>query len=394
MQQWQTADPLDSAHHTRATQWAPEAAAAALGEPMAAPAMQPFSFTGRAPEYFGIWIVNVLLSILTLGIYSAWAKVRNKRYFYGNTVLAGYAFDYLASPIQILKGRLIAVAFLVLWGVAVNFFWWVDVLMFLLVLPLITPWAVVRAFTFVARYSSHRNVRFDFNGTMREAFVVYVLLTLGDLLTLGMLHPYTVYRRRRFRIERALYGRAPLSFSGAARAFYHVYSKAVALALPFLLVGVGLVHASGLNLVVLFEYLTADELVGAAQGVDGDQVVAPGLIGLAVLFFVLSILVPAIYVDTRLTNYVWSETRVGPHRFALDLSFGRVLWLWVSNLAAIILSIGLLIPWARIRMARYRIERLQLVVAGSLDGLVAAGHQRLAATGDELGEALGMDLGF
>ena len=45
-------------------------------------------------------------------------------------------------------------------------------------------------------------------------------------------------------------------------------------------------------------------------------------------------------------------------------------------------------------MARHRIERLQLAVAGSLDGLVAAGHQRLAATGDELGEALGMDLGF
>ena len=30
-------------------------------------------FTGKASEYFGIWIVNVLLTILTLGIYSAWA---------------------------------------------------------------------------------------------------------------------------------------------------------------------------------------------------------------------------------------------------------------------------------------------------------------------------------
>jgi uncharacterized membrane protein YjgN (DUF898 family) len=45
-------------------------------------------------------------------------------------------------------------------------------------------------------------------------------------------------------------------------------------------------------------------------------------------------------------------------------------------------------------MARYRIERLRLAVAGSLDGLIAAEHQRLAATGDELGEALGLDLGF
>ncbi|MGI9420607.1 MAG: DUF898 family protein, partial [Geminicoccaceae bacterium] len=62
----------------------------------------PFAFTGRAGEYFGIWIVNLLLSIVTLGIYSAWAKVRTRRYFYGNTKLADSTFDYLASPVQIL----------------------------------------------------------------------------------------------------------------------------------------------------------------------------------------------------------------------------------------------------------------------------------------------------
>ncbi len=35
------------------------------------------NFSGRGSEFFGIWIVNVLLSILTLGIYSAWAKSQN-----------------------------------------------------------------------------------------------------------------------------------------------------------------------------------------------------------------------------------------------------------------------------------------------------------------------------
>ena len=41
----------------------------------------PVQFNGRGGEFFGIWIVNILLSIITLGIYSAWAKVRTKRYF-------------------------------------------------------------------------------------------------------------------------------------------------------------------------------------------------------------------------------------------------------------------------------------------------------------------------
>ncbi|MCS6766168.1 MAG: DUF898 domain-containing protein, partial [Candidatus Protistobacter heckmanni] len=35
----------------------------------------PLRFTGSGAEYFRIWIVNLSLSVLTLGIYSAWAKV-------------------------------------------------------------------------------------------------------------------------------------------------------------------------------------------------------------------------------------------------------------------------------------------------------------------------------
>jgi len=40
-----------------------------------------FYFTGKGGEYFRIWIVNICLTILTLGIYSAWATVRTRRYF-------------------------------------------------------------------------------------------------------------------------------------------------------------------------------------------------------------------------------------------------------------------------------------------------------------------------
>ena len=78
----------------------------------------PFEFTGRAGEYFKIWIVNILLTFLTLGIYSAWAKVRTRRYFYGNTFLQDSSFEYLADPLKILKGRLIVFGFFVLYAIA------------------------------------------------------------------------------------------------------------------------------------------------------------------------------------------------------------------------------------------------------------------------------------
>jgi uncharacterized membrane protein YjgN (DUF898 family) len=67
------------------------------------------TFTGSGKEYFGVWIVNILLTIVTFGVYSAWAKVRRNRYFYGNTKLLDRGFDYHAKPLQILKGRAITV---------------------------------------------------------------------------------------------------------------------------------------------------------------------------------------------------------------------------------------------------------------------------------------------
>ena len=55
-------------------------------------------FSGKGGEFFGIWIVNILLSICTLGVYSAWAKVRTTNYFYGNTKLGGSPFVYTSKP--------------------------------------------------------------------------------------------------------------------------------------------------------------------------------------------------------------------------------------------------------------------------------------------------------
>ena len=52
--------------------------------------------------------VNLALSIVTLGIYSAWASVRTRRYFYANTRVAGSPFEYSAKPLPILRGRILA----------------------------------------------------------------------------------------------------------------------------------------------------------------------------------------------------------------------------------------------------------------------------------------------
>ena len=147
-------------------------------------------FVGSGDEYFRIWIVNLFLSILTLGIYSAWAKVRREQYFHRNTLLDGSGFDYHGKPEAILKGRAIAVALLIALSVIDQIApaWHFPVL--LLASPLI-PWLLIRSFIFRARNTSFRGLHFDFRGAYKglcRAFLPYILifLAVGWAMTYSM----------------------------------------------------------------------------------------------------------------------------------------------------------------------------------------------------------------
>jgi uncharacterized membrane protein YjgN (DUF898 family) len=146
-------------------------------------------FIATGEEYFRIWIVNLALTIITLGIYSAWAKVRKKRYFYGHTLLDGECFEYRGNPIAILKGRIIAFAMLVLYSLAGQFAPLAQLLM-MLVLAVIVPWLVVRSLAFNAWNSAYRNVQFHFRGNYPEALRVVIGNGLLVLLSLGLMYPY------------------------------------------------------------------------------------------------------------------------------------------------------------------------------------------------------------
>lgn len=152
----------------------------------------PVVFTGRTSEYFGIWIVNLLLSIMTLGIYSAWAKVRRKKYFYHNTLIDGVGFDYHANPIAILKGRIIAFALYMIFLYAPQFLspeiglgvsGVLSILLFIAI-----PWIVVRGLKFNARNSSHRGLRFDFDGQYGKAALLFVgfPILFGSIIALAI----------------------------------------------------------------------------------------------------------------------------------------------------------------------------------------------------------------
>jgi uncharacterized membrane protein YjgN (DUF898 family) len=182
----------------------------------------PIVFTGKASEYFGIWIVNLLLSIVTLGIYSAWAKVRRKKYFYNNTLIENVGFDYHAKPISILKGRIIAFVLFALYVYGKGsspVLAGVLVILFFLALP----WLIVRGSLFNARNTSHRGLRFDFKGTVSQAIRVYIGLPILTFFTLGLIWPYIAHEKSQFIMNSHRFGLSQFNMSRVVKQFYKVY---------------------------------------------------------------------------------------------------------------------------------------------------------------------------
>ena len=140
--------------------------------------------------------------------------------------------------------------------------------------------------------------------------------------------------------------------------------------------------------------------LGILFGADGNPLASlpaygtDSLVFVSVALMLAAFLVVHTWLKTRIENYAWSHTQLGADRFELELAFGRVLWISVTNLLAIVASAGLMIPWARVRLARYKLSRLSLLSVAGLEGHGAGSGEAIAATGEELSGALDLDLGM
>lgn len=345
------------------------------GEALSSQRLIPFVFTGNAREYFGIWIVNTLLKILSFGLYSPWAKVRKRRYFYGNTLLDEAHFDYLADPLALLKGWLIGAGLFILYSVGTRFSPALSGILGILFF-LALPWLIVRSRLFNNRNSSHRNIRFNFTPSYREAYTAFAWLPVLTPFTLGALVPYTIYRQKRFLMEHNSFGLTPFAFDARTRDFYLVFVRTFVL---LLLLG-GLSFAAASALLPAFN----------------SSLASPAAVLPAFLPFLLmaGYLFLGLYLYVRLTNLTWNGTCIGPHRFASSLRVRDMAWLFVSNAVAVALSAGLLMPWATVRLARYRLSHLAIGTCGDLDLFRAENIGEVGAAGEEIGDIFGVDIGI
>jgi len=320
----------------------------------------PFEFSGSGSEYFKIWLVNIILSVITIGIYSAWAKVRRKQYFYGSTKLFGSSFEYLADPVKILKGRLIVVGFFILYSVLSSVLPLVSGIMGL-VFILILPWLIVRSLVFNAHNSALRNVRFGFKGSIKEAVKIYILWPLAAALTLGALSPYVYFRQKKFVVENTVYGRTAFVFTATAREYYRIFFGAL---IP-IIIGIVLIAIAGFFLPPVS----------------------------ALVFLVLYLYLMA-YFSVKTTNLLFNTSSLSHHRFEAGLKTGEYMMLVLTNSLGVAVTLGLFFPWAKVRTVQYKLQHIALLASGNLEGFIADEEKQVSAIGEEVGDFFDMDFGL
>lgn len=317
-----------------------------------------FEFTGDGWEYFKIWIVNLLLSILTLGIYSAWAKVRRLQYFYRNTRLADASFEYHGLPMAILKGRLIAFGLLMVYYLAGALSPLLAIIIALLIAA-VMPWMIVRSLRFKLHNSSYRGLRFAFAGSDGAAYTVFLLFPVLTVLTLYLLAPFTHQQIKQYQHRNSLFGDTFFNFEASVGSFYSIYLRVLGMVLGMGILA-GILAAVGLPFVLI-------------------------LLPIAFLFI-------AAYMAVRLPNLIWNSTGLGEHTFYSRLEIKPYVWISFTNLLGIVFTLGLFIPFATVRMMRYKLTRMGMLAQGDLAEFVAGQTQATSATGEETAEMFDVDI--
>ena len=353
-----------------------------------------FEFRGRTGEYFWIWIVNVLLTIATVGIYSPWAKVRTKRYFYGSAFVADANFEYHARPLSILLARAVVLLLVVVGGAVAAAYSAAADARYTLFLFLLLPWALVRGFSFNARNSSYRGLRFSFARRYGEAyFALFGLPTLlfAALLCLFWLGggvddsfgsagvvaaiafvaflPYFVFRYYRFKVANHALGRTRFVFAQSPKPYYFALLAAL----------LSLLAATFVLAVIL--------LPAAGASPDGGAFVFSFVLS-PLFIFALSVpramLFKAFWAGVQTENGARIECDISIIGFA-----GRILTI---NFFASLLSFGLLHPWTQVRKARYIAAHLRLVApSAAIDSLRLGETETIGALGEEWDAVEGFD---
>ena len=305
------------------------------------------TFHGVGGTLFGIYVVNILLTIVTLGFYRFWGRVKVRRFMLSQTAFEGDRFAYHGTGKELLLGFVKALLFVGLpitaLGTAARLSGDLKIVIaaqaftYLLVFTFI-PIALVGARRYRLSRTSWRGIRFSFRGRARTLVRIFLLATLLNAVTLSLYYPFFQARQQAFMVANSHFGRRPFRFDGRGRDLFGAYVVSLLLLVPTL--------------------------------------------GLYLFWF-----------HARKTRYFWDHTYFETARFRSTMTGGALLAQSLGNVLLLILTLGLAWPWVLVRRTRFELARLSVEGPLDLTGIVQE-PQLATATGDALSTLLGADVGF
>jgi uncharacterized membrane protein YjgN (DUF898 family) len=305
-------------------------------------------FRGSAGSLFGILLVNMLLTLCTLGIYMFWAKVKVRRYLWGQTEFEGDRFAYHGTAGELLIGSLKAVAVFGLPFFALRYLpefleaslpvKIVCSALAYLIVGIFIPFAIVGTRRYRLSRTSWRSIRFSFRGKLREFFWLYYKGFILSALTLRFYSPFFEVKKYAFLTGNSYFGDRRFAFDGEGRELFRIFLRSL---LPVIL----------------------------TLGIYG------------------------FWYKAKKQRYLVEHTSFDSARFTCTITGGGLCSLYLINLVIVIATLGFAVPWAMVRMLEYTYGHISL--EGPLDlTAIEQDAQSASAVAEGLAGFLDLDFSF
>ena len=322
-------------------------AATAPEEPSEPVVTRRFGFHGQGGSLFGIHIVNMLLALLTLGIYYFWGKIKALRYLYGQADFDGDRFAFHGTGKELFLGWLKAfpvILLLYFFPQILGLLWDSEVAQivgaFVLIIGImvIIPIAQIGAYRYRLSRTSWRGIRFSFRGRTKKYLGLYLKGWTLTILSLGFYAPLMMVELLRYQYDNTYFGNTKLRFHARAIEIF-----------PAVIVS------------WVFSFVTL--------GMHG------------------------FWHQAELSRYFWSHTTFATSRMRCTVTGGGLLWLTVSNGLLALFTLGLAYPWVQVRKARYWLNNLYLENELDME-IVEQDAQQVSAAAEGMADFLDLPMGF
>jgi uncharacterized membrane protein YjgN (DUF898 family) len=378
----------------------------------------PLEFTGSGGEYFRVWLVNLLLTIVTVGLYTPLARRRTAQYFYGHTLVAGSPLEFTAQTRRMLVGFILFVALYAAMKIAAQTGQNNVVAVLTFGSAVLAPYFWGSAMRFRFNATRWRGVRLQFTATWGEVYraslpaFLLALVWLGAAVQIGthvdkknpgatagmvlgifggvLVVALLCVIRLEYNYKSLMVARGRIG--GQAGRWKPQFGDFVRIWLATVAVFLGAVLVAGVALAV-----TLGSSFAVLQGMkDGGlmKLVMMIVLGFAVLFLGFLISSPArAYREARMFQLVWSNIGVSHvARFKCRLRPWRFVGLRLRNVFLSLVTLGFYRPFARVSEYRMKSQSVTLYVKGGLDQLAGQLSREEAAVGDALADAIGLEL--